>query len=127
MKLLNCLSILSLIFLAGCATTAKYEAKLNTWIGQTPEHLINTWGYPAGSFDHPNGNRVYVYSASRTVSTTMPGTTYLNHNGGGRYTATTYGGATINSDYWCKTFFEVGPGGKIDTWKYEGNDCKSSD
>jgi uncharacterized protein YceK len=34
------------MLVSGCATTAKYEAKLNTWIGTSEDSLIASWGVP---------------------------------------------------------------------------------
>ncbi len=33
----------------GCATTAKYKAKLQTWIGHDANELVQSWGPPNGA------------------------------------------------------------------------------
>jgi hypothetical protein len=113
---------------SGCATTAKYEAVLNTWLNNDINALTNSWGYPSGSFIAPNGNKVYVYQ--RGGSFTMPTTyqTQANVYGYGNMaygTATTnvYGGQTLT--FWCRTFFEVDSSNRIVKWSWQGNNCVS--
>jgi len=47
---------LSILISAGCATTSKYEAVLDSWLGHDINDLVNSWGYPVDSFKAPNGN-----------------------------------------------------------------------
>jgi hypothetical protein len=105
-KFLVCLC--SVLWLSGCATTAKYEANLNSWVGNDANNLFNSWGYPAYSFDAPNGNKVYVYESKRN------------------YTMPTYPNSSHSVYYWCKTFFEVDSSNRIVRWRWEGNYCKAS-
>ena len=121
-----CLMVSTLLF--GCATTAKYEAVLTSWVNADINALTNSWGYPSGSFNAPNGNKVYVYQNGGSL--TMPTTyqTQANVYGYGNYaygTATTnvYGGQTLN--YWCRTFFEVDSSDRIVKWSWQGNNCVS--
>ena len=120
--------LLALLLLAGCATTAKYEAKLNSWVGADANSLVNSWGYPKSSFDAPNGNKVYVYqnAGSITMPTTYQTTANVTSYGNTAYgnaTTNVYGGQTLN--FWCKTFFEVDSTNRIVRWRWEGNRCKS--
>jgi hypothetical protein len=122
MKLL--LNIFIVFILSACATTEKYEAILNTWVGHSINTLIDSWGYPTNSFEGPNGNKVYVYNNS--ASYTLPTQTYSNYNvyGNSVYgNATTTGGQTIN--YSCQTFFEVNSSNIIINWRWKGNSCKN--
>ena len=112
-----------LIF-AGCATTAKYEAALDSWLGHDVNELVDSWGYPVESFKAPNGNTVYVYNSSRSYA--MPTQTTSTYNVHGKTVyghSTTTGGQTL--EFWCRTFFEVSDSNKIITWRWEGNDCTS--
>ena len=34
------------ILVSGCATTAKYDTKLNTWVGAGEDSLVASWGVP---------------------------------------------------------------------------------
>jgi len=112
------------LFLNGCATTDKYEKNLRSWVGHDVNELIASWGYPANSFQAPNGNTVYVYSSSSSY--TMPTNTTSTYNvyGNSVYgNSTTNGGQTINA--WCQTFFEVNSSNIITSWSWKGNNCKS--
>lgn len=112
--------------ISGCATTAKYEAVLNSWLGSHAQDLVNSWGYPDGSFKAPNGNEVYVYA--RGANVTMPSqyhtTGTVNSLGGySTFNATTTqsGGQTLN--FWCKTYIEMNQSKRIVNWRWEGNNC----
>lgn len=53
-------ALLILIIFSGCATTAKYEAILNTWVGADVNNLIGSWGAPSEEYSMPNGNKMYT-------------------------------------------------------------------
>lgn len=117
------------VALSGCATQAKYKARLDSWIGAPIDNLVASWGYPATQLTAPNGNTVYVYE--RSGGFVMPMTTTTNahvtgygNSAYGTATTTSYGGQYINMS--CRTFFEVGPSRTIVSWRYEGNACKST-
>src|SRR5579859_4206971 len=107
------------LLLAGCATTEKYEAKLNSWVGADMNALVNSWGYPSSSFSAPDGNTVYVYDSRGSYTTpTSYQTTYQANTLTGGVDATTVqrGGQTFN--YWCTTYFEVDAEKKIVSWRW---------
>lgn len=114
--------------LLACATTAKYAAVCDTWLGHNINELVNAWGYPQSSFDAPNGNKVYVYSKSGSFTMPTQYQTTANVYGSGNYaygTSTTnvYGGQTFN--FSCNTFFEVNSSNIIVIWRAQGNNCVS--
>jgi hypothetical protein len=118
----------AIVALTACATTTKYEAKLQSWNGASVDSLVASWGYPSNQFVAPNGNTVYVYE--RTGGFVMPTTTTTNATvtGYGNYaqgtaTTTSYGGGVISMN--CKTFFEAKSDKTIVSWRWEGNACKS--
>ncbi len=116
--------IVLLVFLAGCATTGKYEEILNSWVGADVNQLVNSWGYPDGSFEAPNGNKVYVYGSSGSYRMPTQTNTTYNVIGNTVYgNSVTTGGQTLN--FWCKTYFEVNESNRIVTWRWEGNNCKA--
>ncbi len=106
--------------LIGCATVRGYETILNSWIGHDINDLVNKWGYP-DSFIAPDGNKVYVFSNSRSFR--RPMYTSMGYDAFGNATATTTGGGTATS--WCKTYFEVDQNNKIIKWRWEGNSCRA--
>jgi len=116
---------LSLLLLTSCATTAKYNAKLDTWVGKDIYSLIDSWGYPDSTVELPNGNKVYTYSKAESLYVPPMMTTTTTVDYGVAYSRTTgYGGGHINN--WCKTSFETeGSTGNILKWTHKGNHCKS--
>jgi hypothetical protein len=102
------LLLLACIFMAiGCATTANYEKKLQTWMGSDVNALIASWGPPDQVFPMSNGNKIYSYAK----------------NGGA--TSQLIYGTVYTTSYWCKTNFTTDPSDKIINWAWEGNSCKS--
>ena len=133
--------IFVLLLLSGCATTAGNEKLLSSWVGQSADHLISTWGAPANITQLSNGGRVLEYSHQRNIqmggyTTTTPVTT--QHNGmitgdvNGMYTgtSTTYVPTTTpvqNIALQCVTRFTVNAQGTITNWAWQGNDCKAKE
>ncbi|MDH0424154.1 hypothetical protein [Stutzerimonas stutzeri] len=113
------------VFLSGCATTAKYEAILASWVGSPEGDLIRSWGPPQQVYDTGSGNKYLTYSTTRQVY--IPGTspTYTtNYNPyTNSATTTSYGGTPAqNISMGCQTTFEVS-NGIITSWRWQGNDC----
>jgi len=54
------------ILLAGCATSAKYEAVLGSWVGSSELDIVRSWGPPAQAYE-AGGRKFLVYSSSRNV------------------------------------------------------------
>lgn len=113
---------------AACATTANYEANLKSWVGADAKSLVDSWGYPAGSFEAPSGNKVLVYQDGGSM--VMP-TTYQTRANVSAYGNTAYGNATTNVyggqtlTFWCNTLFEVSPSNIVVHTSWEGNNCVS--
>jgi hypothetical protein len=126
-----------LILVSGCATTAKYEAKLNTWIGVSEDSLIASWGVPDKTYEMRDGKKAIEYVRKNTVQTggytyTTPQTTYESGKIGDQSysgTSTTYvTGIEPIRKYRlsCKTSFIINNSGKVESWHHEGNDCVSN-
>jgi hypothetical protein len=133
------------ILLAGCASTAGYEAVLRTWVGDTTDHLVAVWGVPQQEYGLQGGGKVLQYERSGTI--VLPGattyqaqTTYSNGsvsgygsngnsvNGSYNGTSTTY--VPEKSDpiviaQRCVTRFTADASGRINRWSWEGNACRS--
>ena len=121
------LGILVLGFLlSGCfATTAKYEAAINSWIGSSEDELVESWGVPNGVYNKNDGGKVLSYVRSGSMH--MPGNTTSNTSidAWGYATTTTTTSAGTNIALRCKTSFVVSSTGRITSWSYEGNNCYS--
>jgi len=132
--------ILFLLFclgLSGCASTAKYEAKLNTWIGVSEDSLIASWGVPDKTYNMRDGKKAIEYVHKNTVQTggytyMTPQTTYHSGKIGDKSysgTSTTYVTETTPVQKYklsCKTSFIINNSGKIESWHHEGNNCVSN-
>lgn len=130
--------------LAGCATTAGYEAILQTWVGQHVDNLVSSWGPPQSSFTLQSGGQVLEYTNQQNMQmgghTYMaPQTTYHNGNasayGSGGYAYGNYSGTSTtyvqqqapvyNIPLVCKTRISTSPEGIITSWTWQGNNCKA--
>jgi hypothetical protein len=122
--------------LYGCATTAKYEAKLNTWIGVNEDSLISGWGVPDKQYNMKDGKKAVEYIHKNTVQTggytyTEPRTIYHSGTIGNK----TYSGTSTHYvtettpiqryKLYCRTTFIIDQSGKVESWHHEGNDCVS--
>ena len=125
------------MLVSGCATTAKYEAKLNTWIGASEDSLIASWGVPDKTYDMRDGKKAIEYVHRNTVQTggytyTTPHTTYQTGIIGDKSysgTSTTYVTETEPVRKYklsCNTSFIINNSGKIESWHHEGNNCVSN-
>lgn len=125
-----------LMLVSGCATTAKYEAKLNTWVGASEDSLIASWGIPDKTYDMRDGKKAIGYVHKSTVQTggstyTIPQTSYHTGTVGNQTysdTSTTYVTEREPIQRYrlsCKTSFIIDNSGKIESWHHEGNNCVS--
>jgi hypothetical protein len=123
--------------LSGCATTAKYEAKLNNWIGASEDSLVAAWGVPNKTYNLPDGKKAIEYVHKETIqsggySYATPQTTYQSGTIGNKPysgTSTSYVIETTpvqNYKLSCKTSFIINNSGKVESWHHEGNDCVSN-
>ena len=100
------------LFLAGCATTGKYEAKLANWKGASEQALVAEWGQPTELI---SSGDMSIYE-------------YLKEDS--KFATPLYIGREIRyvDEYriWCKTTFVVEKK-LVTSWRWEGNGCRTSD
>lgn len=145
MKIFKLCIVSALIcFVSACATTAKYERVLNSWLGADSDRLVSAWGPPTSSYDLSNGGKVleYVWQGNMQLggyTYTVPQTTYYNGNVNvygnrgfayGNYmgSSTTYvqqTSPTYNIPLSCTTLFTTNSAGIITNWRWQGNNCKT--
>ncbi len=89
----------------GCVSVANYQANLQTWVGQSEQALVQTWGTP---------NLIQQLGNVRRIS-------FLRNNGTEVFNG--YWGPRMQSLY-CTTIFSV-ENGIIIQASYEGNECVS--
>lgn len=128
--------LFSCLTLFGCATVARYEAKLNGFIGVSEDSLIASWGVPDKEYYLSSGKKAIEYISKNDVWTggytyTVPQTTYQSGTIGNKTysgTSTQYVSETYPAQEYklfCKTSFIINASGKVESWHHEGNDCAS--
>lgn len=113
-----------LMLLGGCATTAKFETLLNSWVGSTEDQLVRRWGPPSSTYE-TGGTKylTYVQSSSGYVPGVAP--SYQTQViGNTAYTRPTGGMPGYGYTDRCTVNFAV-QNGQIVSWRYEGNMCRS--
>lgn len=108
------LLLFSAFLLSACATTGKYEEKLQSWVGSNEADLVRDWGPPNSVYTLTGGGKILTYTRS-----TLPQSKTT-------YDATDRSLNTSSAQYICTTNFTVDGGGKITTWRWEGNACRST-
>jgi hypothetical protein len=121
--------------LAGCATQAKFESRLDSWMGHRESELLASYGPPQSVYTVSDHERVLTYV--QTGQIVLPGQNYTtpmvtNTNGyvgGTNYhaTSTTYlpqQGAPTVIGLSCTVNFTV-VGEIVTRWRWQGNHCVS--
>jgi hypothetical protein len=134
-----------LLTLSACATTAGYEAVLQTWVGDSADHLVSSWGPPQQQYHLESGGSVLQYEHSGQIvipgmTTYQPQTTYTSgtvsgSSSNGNYVNGSYNGTSTTyvphtSDPMtiaqsCVTRFTTDASGRITNWSWRGNACRS--
>ncbi len=100
-----------MLVLAACATTEKYEARLNAEIGRPIDDVVLRWGRPTGVTDVDQTKRLYHFRSAGSPIATTQYNPYL-------------GAQTTVSQFYCDTTFLV-EGGVVQKWSWQGNRCTS--
>lgn len=136
---LACLSLLT-----GCATSQKFTAKMDGFIGQPEIVVVSTYGPPQGAYTLNDGSKVIQYTRGsnlvlpgavtyQPVRTTTTGNLTLNQGlqqTTGNYTqqSTTYvqnQAPATNIALSCTVTFTIDPSGVVQRWSASGNHCVS--
>jgi hypothetical protein len=137
MKKLIYVFVLAML-ISGCATTKKYETQMQNFVGDDEKYLIAAWGNPQNVRQLENGRKVFEYSEEENIES--GGNSYIAPDPYYRQGATDntmYAGGSGVSDVvqtdpiektrlWCKTSFVIGSDGKVESWRFEGNNCVSN-
>jgi hypothetical protein len=116
--------ILSILAIAGCATTANFEKKANALVGKNETELVAIQGIPTSMYEN-EGIRYLTYSYSE--SGVIPGiapqvtTTYI---GGKPYTTSSGGTQAIGYTNSCSVTFTI-INKIVTTYQYKGNSCRA--
>lgn len=130
--------------LAACATNGKFQAKMNSFIGQPEIALVGALGQPAGRYETADGAKVISFARSgqmvlpgaqttTAVTSNTYGTVTMNQGvrqAAGNYsqTSTTYvpqqaPATTIALS--CVVNFTLDSRGIVQSWTATGNHCVS--
>lgn len=121
----KCILIVLFLLVNACATAAKYEARLETWVGASEEELVMEWGPPDSVYDVNDTKKMLTYSESHIVHISGIQPHYTTEVVGGvMYTRATGGSEPRDVEHKCKTTFVIENGEVID-WITKGNNCVS--
>ena len=125
-------AIVLLLTLNACATSQKYDAKLNKLIGKTSEQLQTTMGKPNITKQLKNGDMIYIYTNINDQELPLAN---FNYDDGimdedDIFYSFTYGGNVIPdgnlleetiTDF-CQTQFHL-KNNIVVSWQWKGNAC----
>ena len=109
-----------LVLVAGCATTARYEARLDAWVGRDASDLVAAWGEPDTSRPVSDGERALTWNRTRSINRPTP--TKAITTG---YPTSADAFARRTTIDRCETTFTVSPMGRLLRWQWKGNGCVS--
>ena len=133
MKKIAFLMILTLLLFA-CATSEKYDRKLNAWVGKSEQDLVMSWGRPS-AVKYVNAN-VKIFTYTKINDFYFPSEYYLYNEEFepddtiyaplmNEYNFTPFSQLTDNEvETFCKTSFII-KDNRVSAWKWHGNDCVS--
>lgn len=127
------LLIITLLWIASaCATTEKYNAELNGWIGKKEVALLETWGKPSSIFKLGQQEQIvtYVHQDNEIIPAESMMYTPDFNNGYTLYAPFSY--AEDFADWppafvvknICQTSFHI-KNGIIQSWQWRGNACQA--
>lgn len=131
MKNIAFLTILTLLLFA-CATSQKYDEKLNGWIGKSEQDLVMSWGRPSAIKYVNDNTKIITYTKINEFY--FPSEYYLYNEEFepedtiyaplmNEYDFTPYAELTDNVvETMCQTSFIV-KNNIVAAWKWKGNDC----
>lgn len=133
---------LTALLLAACATPAKFESKMNGFVGGPEAAVVSTYGPPQSSYVLADGSRVIQYTrggqmvipgatTSTPVTTNTTGTVTVNQGANqtiGVYSAKSttvveQPGPSTPVQFACTVNFTVSAAGVVQSWTAHGNHC----
>lgn len=107
----------------GCATTAKYEKALDSWVGKSEPELVKRWGPPDSVYQADGSTRMLTYYSSSITFFPATFPDYRISPYDSSISVNQYGGIPTEANHLkCKTSFTV-VNNQITDWRWEGNDC----
>lgn len=109
----NLLCAIALGALVGCATSAKYDQKLQQYVGLSETEMVQRFGPPTSTYPMPDGGKVMTYSENMGAQSN---TTYNSMTN----SLDTSSGANA-----CTTHFILNKEGIITSTRWTGNSCRA--
>jgi hypothetical protein len=91
--------------LVGCVTAQHYNNTVSTWVGESKEHLIETWGAPDQTYQ---------------ISKDKEALTYFEDKGANHYRV---GYTVVSKNKTCKTTF-ITENDIVKSYSFEGRGCR---
>jgi hypothetical protein len=121
MKAQKIMMALVTILLSSCATTANYQAKVQSWESHDAQALVKAWGKPDSVEKMSNGNQMYVYARLKHMPVAYSSQRAIASVDSKQADAS--GKVYIQ----CATYFQVTPSNKIVASEFRGDECKARD
>ena len=118
------LALILTVVSSACATSSAFNAKIETWKGQSADVLVQAWGQPDAIEPLHTGNKMYVYARLKHDPVA-----YLDFEKKSasnatlskpRNPASTDTGIYIK----CSTYFEINRQNIIESIMFRGDECK---
>jgi hypothetical protein len=103
------------------ATGDGYSKVMQSWVGHPPDDLVRSWGPPNDTFTMNNGHILYIYRSSTEHD--VDGQVTKTRDGYGGYTKTIRPPSSYETA--CTAQFEIADN-RIVSWRWQGQDCRST-
>jgi len=122
MKIKLFITCIFILLLSGCATTAKYEKILDSWVGVNEQELIEAWGVPDSTYEVGKVKFLSYQFSNQRILYGSPPMYVSNVHKGMIYTNAVGGTPDMVVSDWCKTTFTI-DNEKVIKWMFNGNSC----
>jgi hypothetical protein len=118
------LALILSVVSSACATSSAFNAKIETWKGQSADVLVQAWGQPDAIESLHTGNKMYVYARLKHdpiaymdfEKKSAANTAFVKP----RNPASTDTGIYIK----CSTYFEINRQNMIESIMFRGDECR---
>jgi len=111
----NTALLLAALVASGCATGAKFQKKMNGFVGQDVEAVVRVYGVPNRIMELSEGRKIFEYTRGYTRTTPVQGHQDMYGN------VTFTGGNRISHS--CTVDFTVDQNQRVLYWSANGDHC----
>jgi hypothetical protein len=111
--------------LSACATTSGFNAKLETWKGESADKLVQAWGQPDAIEALHTGDKMYVYARLKHAPIAFAEFQKKTASNSAQ-TASSRKPTSVETGIYihCSTYFEVNHQNTVESVMFRGDDCK---